>query len=302
MLTARGRRLAVLAVDPSSARSGGSILGDKTRMERLARAPRRLHPPEPEPGGARRRRRGGRARRSGWSRPGAPTWCWSRPSGVGQSETMVAEMTDIFVLLIAPGGGDELQGVKRGIMEMADLILVNKADGAHERGGDAHPRRLCRGAAAAAAAAGRPAGLAAGADCVSALTGAGLAEAWAAVEALAAARQASGALGGAAAGPGGGLVRPRARGRADRAAERRSRRRRRGGGRWRREVAAGRLAPDAAADALLGANFAPTGARPLTAAAAARLSGAFQFSGRAWPSRARRDQMQGRTRCPAAAN
>ena len=53
--------------------------------------------------------------------------------GVGQSETMVAEMTDVFVLLIAPGGGDELQGVKRGIMEMADLVLVNKADGAHER-------------------------------------------------------------------------------------------------------------------------------------------------------------------------
>ena len=84
--------------------------------------------------------------------------------GVGQSETMVAEMTDVFVLLIAPGGGDELQGVKRGIMEMADLILVNKADGAHDAGGDAHPRRLCRRAAAAAAAAGRPGGLSAGAD------------------------------------------------------------------------------------------------------------------------------------------
>ena len=82
--------------------------------------------------------------------------------GVGQSETMVAEMTDVFVLLIAPGGGDELQGVKRGIMEMADLVLVNKADGEHERRGAAHLRRLCRGAAAAAAAAGRPAGLARG--------------------------------------------------------------------------------------------------------------------------------------------
>ena len=83
--------------------------------------------------------------------------------GVGQSETMVAEMTDIFVLLIAPGGGDELQGVKRGIMEMADLILVNKADGDARGRGDADPRRLCRGAAAAAAAAGRPGGLSAGA-------------------------------------------------------------------------------------------------------------------------------------------
>ena len=64
--------------------------------------------------------------------------------GVGQSETMVAEMTDIFVLLIAPGGGDDLQGVKRGIMEMADLILVNKADGAHRARSDANLRRLCR--------------------------------------------------------------------------------------------------------------------------------------------------------------
>ena len=84
--------------------------------------------------------------------------------GVGQSETMVAEMTDVFVLLIAPGGGDELQGVKRGIMEMADLILVNKADGEHLRRGGPHPRRLRRRAAPAAPAPGRPAGLAAGAD------------------------------------------------------------------------------------------------------------------------------------------
>ena len=112
--------------------------------------------------------------------------------GVGQSETMVAEMTDIFVLLIAPGGGDELQGVKRGIMEMADLILVNKADGDLARRGEPHPRRLCRRAAPAAPEARRPAGFPR-ALTVSALTGAGLAEAWAAVEALAAARQASGA-------------------------------------------------------------------------------------------------------------
>ena len=64
--------------------------------------------------------------------------------GVGQSETMVAEMTDVFVLLIAPGGGDELQGVKRGIMEMADLVLVNKADGEHLAASGPHPRRLRR--------------------------------------------------------------------------------------------------------------------------------------------------------------
>ena len=112
--------------------------------------------------------------------------------GVGQSETMVAEMTDVFVLLIAPGGGDELQGVKRGIMEMADLVLVNKADGEHlpqagrTRADYAGALRLMRPHPGDPP--GWPRVLA-----VSALTGAGLTDAWAAVEALAAARQASGA-------------------------------------------------------------------------------------------------------------
>ncbi len=127
-LTEQGLRVAVLAVDPSSARSGGSILGDKTRMERLARNPMAYIRPSPSRGTL-----GGVARRT----REAVTVCEAagfdvvliETVGVGQSEVMVAEMTDLFVLLMAPGGGDELQGVKRGIMEIADMILVNKADG-----------------------------------------------------------------------------------------------------------------------------------------------------------------------------
>jgi LAO/AO transport system kinase len=128
LLTGQGLRVAVLAVDPSSARSGGSILGDKTRMERLSRDPRAYIRPSPS-----QTHLGGVARRT----REAVALCEAagfdvvliETVGVGQSETMVAEMCDLFLLLLAPAGGDELQGVKRGIMEMADLILVNKADG-----------------------------------------------------------------------------------------------------------------------------------------------------------------------------
>ena len=128
MLTARGLRVAVLAVDPSSARSGGSILGDKTRMEHLSRDPNAFIRPSPS-----QTHLGGVARRT----REAVRLCEAagfdvvliETVGVGQSETVVAEMSDLFILLLAPAGGDELQGVKRGIMEMADLILVNKADG-----------------------------------------------------------------------------------------------------------------------------------------------------------------------------
>ncbi len=128
MLTAQGLRVAVLAVDPSSARSGGSILGDKTRMERLTRDPLAFIRPSPS-----QTQLGGVARRS----REAVALCEAagfdvvliETVGVGQSETVVAEICDLFVLLLAPAGGDELQGVKRGIMEMADLILINKADG-----------------------------------------------------------------------------------------------------------------------------------------------------------------------------
>ncbi|MGX9357112.1 methylmalonyl Co-A mutase-associated GTPase MeaB [Roseobacteraceae bacterium S113] len=128
MLTAMGKRVAVLAVDPSSTRSGGSILGDKTRMERLSRDPLAFIRPSPS-----QSHLGGVARRT----REAVSLCEAsgfdvvliETVGVGQSETVVAQMSDLFVLLLAPAGGDELQGVKRGIMEMADLILVNKADG-----------------------------------------------------------------------------------------------------------------------------------------------------------------------------
>lgn len=128
MLTGMGKRVAVLAVDPSSARSGGSILGDKTRMDHLARDPNAFIRPSPS-----QTQLGGVARRS----REAVALCEAagfdvvliETVGVGQSETVVAQMADLFVLLLAPAGGDELQGVKRGIMEIADLILVNKADG-----------------------------------------------------------------------------------------------------------------------------------------------------------------------------
>ncbi|MDE3240729.1 MAG: methylmalonyl Co-A mutase-associated GTPase MeaB [Paracoccaceae bacterium] len=128
LLTGLGLKVAVLAVDPSSARSGGSILGDKTRMERLARDPNAFIRPSPsqaQMGGVARRTREAIAlcEAAGFDLVLVET------VGVGQSEVMVAGMTDLFVLLLAPAGGDELQGVKRGIMEMADLILVNKADG-----------------------------------------------------------------------------------------------------------------------------------------------------------------------------
>jgi len=127
-LTGLGHRVAVLAVDPSSTRSGGSILGDKTRMEQLSRDPNAFIRPSPSQshlGGVARRTRDVIALCEG----AGFDVVLVETVGVGQSETMVAEMTDIFALLMAPAGGDELQGVKRGIMEIADLVVVNKADG-----------------------------------------------------------------------------------------------------------------------------------------------------------------------------
>ncbi len=128
MLAEQGLRIAVLAVDPSSARTGGSILGDKTRMEQLARHPHAYIRPSPS-----QTHLGGVARRT----REAVALCEAagfdivliETVGVGQSETVVAELSDVFLLLLAPAGGDELQGVKRGIMEVADMIVVNKADG-----------------------------------------------------------------------------------------------------------------------------------------------------------------------------
>jgi LAO/AO transport system kinase len=122
-----GHRVAVLTVDPSSAISGGSILGDKTRMELLSRRPEAYIRPSPAGntlGGVTRRSREALilCEAAGFDVIIVET------VGVGQSETKVADMTDMFVLLLLPGGGDELQGIKRGIMELADLVLINKAD------------------------------------------------------------------------------------------------------------------------------------------------------------------------------
>src|SRR5579872_4265800 len=122
------KRIAVFAIDPSSRRSGGSILGDKTRMERLSRNPNAYIRPSPAGttlGGVARRTRESMllAEAAGFDVVIVET------VGVGQSETAVADMTDLFVLLASPGGGDDLQGIKRGVMELADLLLVTKADG-----------------------------------------------------------------------------------------------------------------------------------------------------------------------------
>jgi len=127
-LTALGNKVAVFAIDPSSRRSGGSILGDKTRMEKLSRDPNAYIRPSPAGttlGGVARRTRESMllAEAAGFDVVLVET------VGVGQSETAVADMTDLFVLLVAPAGGDDLQGIKRGVMELADLLLVTKADG-----------------------------------------------------------------------------------------------------------------------------------------------------------------------------
>jgi LAO/AO transport system kinase len=124
----QGHRIAVLAIDPSSKRGGGSILGDKTRMEQLARHEAAFI--RPSPAGS---TLGGVARRTREAMLVAEAAGFDviliETVGVGQSETAVADMADMFLLLLAPAGGDELQGIKRGIVEMADLMVVTKADG-----------------------------------------------------------------------------------------------------------------------------------------------------------------------------
>ena len=131
MLTQAGKRVAVLAVDPSSTRSGGSILGDKTRMERLSRDPRAFIRPSPSGGTL-----GGVARKTRETMLVCEAAGYDviivETVGVGQSEITVASMVDFFLLLQLPNAGDELQGIKRGVMEIADAILVNKADVASE--------------------------------------------------------------------------------------------------------------------------------------------------------------------------
>ncbi|MBV7409074.1 methylmalonyl Co-A mutase-associated GTPase MeaB [Maritimibacter sp. DP1N21-5] len=189
-LIERGLKVAVLAVDPSSARSGGSILGDKTRMEQLSRRPEAFIRPSPSQsqlGGVARRTREAVAimEAAGFDVVLIET------VGVGQSETMVAEMADLFLLLLAPAGGDELQGVKRGIMEMADIILVNKADGELK----STATRTCADYSGALRLLRKrpqdPTGFPL-AMTVSAVTQSGLAEAWEAMETLAAWRRDNG--------------------------------------------------------------------------------------------------------------
>src|SRR3546814_3630769 len=120
--------MAILAVDPSSKRSGGSILGDKTRMAELSRRGEAYIRPSPAGttlGGVARRTREAMlvCEAAGFDVIVVET------VGVGQSETAVADMVDMFLLLLLPGGGDELQGIKRGIVELADLVVVNTAAG-----------------------------------------------------------------------------------------------------------------------------------------------------------------------------
>ena len=127
-LTGQGHKVAVLAVDPSSTRTGGSILGDKTRMARLAVDPNAFVRPSPSSGtlggvAAKTRETMLVCEAAGYDVVMVET------VGIGQSETAVADMTDFFLVLMLPGAGDELQGLKKGIVELADMIAVNKADG-----------------------------------------------------------------------------------------------------------------------------------------------------------------------------
>jgi len=130
LLTGRGHKLAVLAIDPSSEKSKGSILGDKTRMETLCADPNAFIRPSPTSGSL-----GGVARKTRESivlcEAAGFDVIFIETVGVGQSETTVHSMTDFFLLLMLSGAGDELQGIKRGIMEMSDLIAITKADGSN---------------------------------------------------------------------------------------------------------------------------------------------------------------------------
>jgi LAO/AO transport system kinase len=173
-----GHRVAVLAVDPSSTRSGGSILGDKTRMTRLATDPAAFVRPSPTVGTL-----GGVARATRESLIVMAAAGYDivlvETVGVGQSETLVAEMTDTFLLLALARTGDQLQGIKKGVLELADVVAVNKADGPHEK----EASRAARELAGALRLLGRPEdGWATPVVTCSAATGAGVAQVWALVE------------------------------------------------------------------------------------------------------------------------
>ncbi len=189
-LIERGHRVAVLAIDPSSSRSGGSILGDKTRMERLSTQERAYIRPSPSGGTL-----GGVAEKT----REALLVCEAagfdivivETVGVGQSETTVAGMTDVFVLLQLPNAGDDLQAIKRGVMEIADVLVVNKADldaGAATRASATIAGAL-RTFARHSRVLGQPPVLQ-----LSALTGQGVADFWVVVERIVGERRASGAF------------------------------------------------------------------------------------------------------------
>lgn len=131
-LTTQGHRVAVLAVDPSSSKSGGSILGDKTRMEQLSQNPNAYIRPSPTGG-----KLGGVARMTRESillcEAAGFDVILIETVGAGQNEITVADMVDLFMVLMLPNAGDELQGIKKGVLELADLVVVNKADGDFEK-------------------------------------------------------------------------------------------------------------------------------------------------------------------------
>jgi LAO/AO transport system kinase len=179
-VTGQGKRIAVLAVDPSSRRSGGSILGDKTRMATLARNPAAFIRPTAAGTTA-----GGVARRTRetmlLAEAGGFDVVVVETVGVGQAETAVAEMVDLFVLLVSPGSGDDLQGIKRGAMELADMVVITKADGdlAH-----AATRALADYRAALSLMRPRHPGIVVEIRKTSAMTGEGIAEVWTAIQEL----------------------------------------------------------------------------------------------------------------------
>ena len=145
-LTGKGHKVAVLAVDPSSRRTGGSILGDKTRMARLAADDNAFIRPSPASGtlggvAAKTRETMLLCEAAGYDVVLVET------VGIGQSEMAVADMTDFFLALMLPGAGDELQGMKKGVIELADMIAVNKADGDNVKRAKRGGRRISRGAA-----------------------------------------------------------------------------------------------------------------------------------------------------------
>src|SRR5690606_17287102 len=189
-LTTRGSTVAVLAVDPSSQLSGGSILGDKTRMNRLSIDPNAFVRPSPTGGTL-----GGVAGRTRESvlvcEAAGFDVVLVETVGVGQSETAVAGMVDFFLALMLPGAGDELQGIKRGLVELVDMIAINKADGEFHVAAGTAARQY---ASALRTMRRRSADWTPPVVTCSAITGTGVAELWEIVEERLAAMRASGAL------------------------------------------------------------------------------------------------------------